>query len=270
MKDRFDQHLPRGNKVRGTKPTKKLGIIMVFLFCLFVGCHGKKAGKKVVTGLKAGEKKTLSIFTEDQNRMFYITVPASSIVKCYTTGPPVGDADLYAKFRSQPNTNSPIASRGGSNNEQVGPLKASKLARRLYVMVHAYTAFENVKLWCDLAPGLGASTPKPSSKPSGNPSENPSGNPSENPSENPSSNPTGCKAPGVEVNCPRGGLPAVRNTRLCCDGYCTRLGVHRCCLILDDPRCFENKDCCSGHCVNSICKARPGAATEAQLSIQDT
>jgi len=156
VKDRFDQHLPRGNKVRGTKPTKKLGIIMVVLFCLIVGCHGKKAGKKVVTGLKAGEKKTISISTEGNNLMFKIAVPSSGIVTCHTTGTSTsGDADLYAKFASEPNTVSyGVKSDSGSSNEKVGPLKASTSARTLYVMVHAFTAFNNVQLWCDLTPSI--------------------------------------------------------------------------------------------------------------------
>ena len=257
MKDRFDQHLPRGNKVRGTKPTKKLGIIMVVLFCLFVGCQGQQAMKLV-----AGKNKTLSISTEGQNRTFYITVPKSSIVTCYTTGTSTsGDADLYAKFGSEPNTNSVLASEGDSANETVGPLKAiTTSARTLYVMVYAYTAFLNVQLRCDLKKKI---TPLKTSE---NPSQNPSGNPSENPSENPSSNPTGCKLPGESVACTN------INTRLCCSGRCTVFGVHRCCLRLGTT-CTEDSSCCSGHCVSDVfsnmkCSVSAGA-TEAQLSIQD-
>ena len=150
MKDRFDQHLPRGNKVRGTKLTKKLGIIMVVLFCLFVGCHG-------ATELKAGEKKAISISTAKKNLMFKIAVPSSGIVTCHTTGTSTsGDADLYAKFGSEPNTNSDWASEGDSANETVGPLKASTSARTLYVMVFAYSPLKDVKLWCDLITELTA------------------------------------------------------------------------------------------------------------------
>ncbi len=273
MKDRFDQHLPPGNKVRGTKPTKKLGIIMVVLFCLFVGCHGKQAMMKLI----AGKNKTLSISTDGQNRMFYITVPKSSIVTCKTTSTSTsGDADLYAEFGSEPNTNSVLASEGDSANETIGPLEAiTTSARRLYVMVYAYTVFLNVQLRCDLTKDFKpALTKEPSSNPSENPSQKPSGNPSENPSENPSSNPTGCKDPGESVACPqnRPGLGLVASTRLCCSGRCTRFGVHRCCLPLDYIGCTSDSSCCSGHCVSdglsNICILSAGA-TEAQLSIQD-
>ena len=150
MKDRFDQHLPRGNKVRGTKPTKKLGIIMVVLVCLFVGCHGQQQ-------LTPGTKVPLPISTKGQNRMFKITVPKTEEITCYTTGTTStsGDADLYAKFGSQPNTNSyGVMSDSKSSNEKVGPIKASTSARTLYVMVHAYTAFKNVDLWCNLTPSI--------------------------------------------------------------------------------------------------------------------
>ena len=251
MKDRFDQHLPRGNKVRGTKPTKKLGITMVVLFCLFVGCHGQQAVMKLI----AGKKKTFSIYTEGQNRMFYITVPESSIVTCYTTGTSTsGDADLYAKFGSEPNDSIyDVSSVGRFANETVGPLEATTTsARILYVMVYAYTTFNNVQLWCDLT----KETTEPSSNPSENPSENPSGNPSENPSENPSSTPTICLAPAAPfTTCSGRNAPAP----LCCSGRCT-VQPDRCCLLQRSP-CDENSECCRGHCHNNecICIGRSGS-----------
>jgi hypothetical protein len=228
VKDRFDQHLPRGNKVRGTKPTKKLGIIMVVLVCLFVGCHGQQAVMKLIDG----KKKTLSISTEGENRMFYITVPKSSIVKCYTTGLSVGDADLYAEFGSEPNTDSDWASEGLFGSETVGPLEASTTSdRRLHVMVNAYTAFEDVQLQCDLTK---QTTP---------------------PTEEPSSTPT-CLAPASETTCSGNNAPAP----LCCSQTCTISGAHRCCL----PRlstCTNSSECCNGHCFNKKCNCLPRRTT---------
>ncbi len=47
VKDRFDQHLPRGKKAGGTKPTKKPSLKMVVLFCLFVWeARGDKAHRR--------------------------------------------------------------------------------------------------------------------------------------------------------------------------------------------------------------------------------
>ncbi len=80
VKDCFGLHLPSGNKVRGTKPTKKLGIIMVVLFCLFVGCHGKQEA----TELTAGKKVNLSTSTVPEIRMFKIKVPQSYKITCHT------------------------------------------------------------------------------------------------------------------------------------------------------------------------------------------
>ncbi len=239
MKDRFDQHLPRGNKVRGTKPTKKLGIIMVVLFCLFVGCHGQQAVMKLVDR----KKKTLSISTEGENRMFYITVPKSSIVTCKTTSTSTsGDADLYAEFGSEPNTDSVWASEGDSANETIGPLEASTTSdRRLYVMVYAYTAFKDVQLQCDLIPQV---NPAPTTEPSSNPSENPS------------ENPTPCLAPASETTCSGNNAPAP----LCCSETCTISGTHRCCL----PRsrsCSNSSECCNGHCFKNICQCLPRRST---------
>jgi len=152
VKDRFDQHLTRGKKVRGSKPTKKPSIIMVTLFCLFIGCHGKQE----VTELTAGEKVTLGISTEGQNQMFKIAVPPSSIVTCHTTGSSEEDMlELYAKFGSQPTSSSHDASSTDpSTNQKVGPFPSSTLARTLYVMVNAYTAFNDVELWCDLTTSI--------------------------------------------------------------------------------------------------------------------
>jgi hypothetical protein len=249
VKDRFDQHLPRGNKVRGTKPTKKLGIIMVGLFCLFVGCHGQQSVMKLV----AGEKKAISISTAKKNLMFKIAVPPSNIVTCHTTGTSKdsGDADLYANFGSEPNIYSELFSEGLFANETVGPLEASKTsARRLYVMVYAYTALKNVKLWCDLT-----QEPTPSSN-------------SENPSENPSSSPTGCLAPGEDGKCRRTNSKFELNTRLCCSGSRCKPSKNGCCLDLGE-KCTIASHCCSEHCVNKLCSRKPAAATEAQLSIQD-
>jgi hypothetical protein len=62
VKDQFDQHLPCGNKVMGSTSTKKLGIVMVVLCCLFVGCQGLEqemqltAGKAVTFGISTVKK----------------------------------------------------------------------------------------------------------------------------------------------------------------------------------------------------------------------
>ena len=267
MKDRFDQHLPRGNKVRGTKPTKKLGIIMVGLFCLFVGCHGQQEEMKKLT---PGTKLLIDSMRRKENSVFKIAVPPSYIVTCHTNGTrrDSGDADLYAKFGSEPNIYSELFSEGLFANETVGPLEASKTsARRLYVMVYAYTALKNVELWCDL-------TPEPSTtseNPSQNPTRRPTHKPTRKPTRKPTSKPTTCLAPGVEVACPVG-TSVVKLNPLCCDGRCTTRGVHRCCLRLGKT-CTENSSCCSGHCVSDgesyICRSNPEPGTEAQLSIQE-
>ncbi len=125
---------------------------MVTLFCLFIGCHGKQE----VTELTAGEKVTLGISTEGQNQMFKIAVPPSSIVTCHTTGSSEEDMlELYAKFGSQPTSSSHDASSTDpSTNQKVGPFPSSTLARTLYVMVNAYTAFNDVELWCDLTTSI--------------------------------------------------------------------------------------------------------------------
>ncbi len=265
MKDRFDQHLPRGNKVRGAKPTKKLGIIMVGLFCLFVGCHGQQSVMK----LTPGTKLLIVSIPRKENRVFKIAVPPSNIVTCHTDGTSrdSGDADLYAKFGSEPNIYSELFSEGLFANETVGPLEASKTsARRLYVMVYAYTALKNVELWCDLN-----QEPSINRNPSENPTRRPTLKPTRKPTHKPTSKPTICFAPGVEVACPVGTSVEKLNP-LCCDKHCTNRGVHRCCLRLGNT-CTENSSCCSGHCVcdgeSYICRSNPAPATDAQLSIQE-
>ena len=78
------------------------------------------------------------------------------MITCYTTGSSSskGDPDLYVKFGSEPTLNSNIGvsvSKRASTVEVVGPLSASSTSdRTLYVMVHAFTAFNNVHLWCDM------------------------------------------------------------------------------------------------------------------------
>ena len=129
--------------------------------------------------LTPGETQTSSITTATQNQMFYIAVPSSNIVTCHTIGSTgtIGDADLYAKFGSEPDISSFDASSDSySANEKVGPLSPSISERTLYVMIYAYTAFNDVMLWCDLEyatsqPTATPTTRKPTSaKPTAKPS----------------------------------------------------------------------------------------------------
>ena len=120
--------------------------------------------------LTPGQTQTSSITTAKQNQMFYIAVPPSSIVTCHTIGSTstIGDADLYAKFGSEPDAVSSYeaSSISVSANEKVGPLSPSISERTLYVMIYAYTAFNDVMLWCDLGqPTATPSTRKPTAKP---------------------------------------------------------------------------------------------------------
>ena len=86
--------------------------------------------------------------------MFYIAVPPSSIVTCDTNGSTstIGDAEMYVKFGSEPVTLSTYdaASLSISANEKVGPLSPSTSERTLYIMVYAYTAFNDGVLWCNV------------------------------------------------------------------------------------------------------------------------
>ena len=131
--------------------------------------------------LTPGETQTSSIATAKQNQMFYIAVPPSNSVTCHTTtgsSGSNGDADLYVKFGFEPDTVSSYdaSSISVSANEKVGPLSPSTSERILYVMVHAYTAFNDVMLWCDIEyvtsqPTATPTTTMPSSaKPTARPS----------------------------------------------------------------------------------------------------
>jgi hypothetical protein len=113
--------------------------------------------------LIAGQRQTVSISSDGKNKTFFIAVPRSNMITCRTAGTTgaSGDADLYVKFDSQPTSTSQDAiSTGGSNDEVVGPLAASTTTdRTLYVMVHAYEAFVDVQLWCDLMTSSPTATP---------------------------------------------------------------------------------------------------------------
>lgn len=113
--------------------------------------------------LTSGQRQTFSISSAGKNQTFFAAVPRSVRITCRTAGTTgsSGDSDLYVKFGSHPTlTSRDFASEGSSYAEVVGPLAASTTTdRTLYVMVYAFTAFENVQLWCDLSTSSPTSSP---------------------------------------------------------------------------------------------------------------
>jgi len=101
------------------------------------------------TPLSSGQEVTYTL-RSGEAEYFRIIVPAGATAICSTDGNN-GDADLYIKFGSTP-TQSDFDMRGWNYGsvENVGPTAPRSTDEVLFVMLWAYSTFNDVTLMCSI------------------------------------------------------------------------------------------------------------------------